>query len=867
MITKIGGLQHALDGQADAIFKKFDGRHRLVTETVFRALTEGTKIADAKRRPARFSNLVRICGGEEYERSLRAGRGEELESIVRDVIDTFGRPGCELLRLEPGPGIDSDTDIDITHESVIRQWKTLSGWIEDEGAAARRWRRLREDAEQYRNGGEVLRGLQLAEVDAWWKRKQPNEAWAQLYGGEYTPVKDYLDASKLARKRRLSLVGIGAAAVLAVMAGIVYLVVSGAENASEAKIFQQFKQPVKVFTESVANGNNISINSSTFLLSILPPFEELFPDNKTFSRTQMYILASLAAQERTLISKTEDFRSATAADHAEQHRKAALRLAEDIAKQEWDLNTLKVDYNILKDLADAFAKDKEHERAAEVLDKATIGFRSFEKTADEAWRWDVSYNIVSSLYAQSIIFEKAGKWDDAARMYQDGLAEISDFEKWPTPSLPGNQDWPVKWRVIFHKKIAYALWTKAAAADPVEADRLKHQALDEYRLGIGGLTNDFPAAFEEQFDLVHRDRNRWLSRFGHPVQQADENHRQKSDDAIFDKDKRGQTEQLASLYGDLGFIYTNLGNPDEALAGYALEYRARSDLVADDEVKAATAGYDNETAKRDLAKVLLVIGKIESRQYPKSENAARLFKTCIDVLTVQVEEAESESTLGDCYTELASTSADAKGDQAESAPESGRRGHLFHDRADDHTRFDRMFDDPDELHRVSLLLEQLTIEGRTLDQADRYADKRRLKLMQAYAEKKDDTNRDNLANAWAGGSWIKLLNRHSEMAEQYARIALQLKHETPLDPNSEIGKVGSVNLAHALLFQGQTEEAQKIYLAVKDLKKDDTHTFGDDIRDDFATLRTLGFTHPGMCTVGRLVGDKAYSGADCAATN
>ena len=104
---RIGGLGGALNAHGDQILATLGEERRAVTEAVFRALTEGSTIADAVRRPTRFGELIAICGGD--------------EPSVRAVVDAFRAPGCNFLSPELDPKnpepIRAETFVDITHES------------------------------------------------------------------------------------------------------------------------------------------------------------------------------------------------------------------------------------------------------------------------------------------------------------------------------------------------------------------------------------------------------------------------------------------------------------------------------------------------------------------------------------------------------------------------------------------------------------------------------------------------------------------------------------------------------------------------------------------------------------------------------
>jgi tetratricopeptide (TPR) repeat protein len=183
----IEGLSGALNAHADQIFADLGKPRAQVAEWVFRALTAGSTIADAVRRPTRLDDLIAACGGDE------AG--------VRAVVDAFRAPGVNFLMPEfdpHHPELALDTYIDISHESLIRQWKKLSDWLTAEGRAAQQWRRL---VDRF-GSGEMLRGRELANLIQWRTETKPNAAWAKRYGGDYPAVIGFLDKSQRAQNRK-----------------------------------------------------------------------------------------------------------------------------------------------------------------------------------------------------------------------------------------------------------------------------------------------------------------------------------------------------------------------------------------------------------------------------------------------------------------------------------------------------------------------------------------------------------------------------------------------------------------------------------------------------------------------------------------
>ncbi len=189
---RIGGLSGALNAHADEVLRGLGDDCRPVAETVFRALTEGSVASEAVRRPTRFDELVAICG--------------EDETRARKVVDAFRAPGCNFL----APGFDPvtqrpltpDTIVDISHESLIRQWKQLSEWVEAEGRARRQWQRLRDRFDDK----QPLQGHELAAMEAWRSEQQPRAAWARRYGGDFAALMKFMDDSEWRRRRFAPLV-------------------------------------------------------------------------------------------------------------------------------------------------------------------------------------------------------------------------------------------------------------------------------------------------------------------------------------------------------------------------------------------------------------------------------------------------------------------------------------------------------------------------------------------------------------------------------------------------------------------------------------------------------------------------------------
>ena len=93
--------------------------------------------------------------------------------------------------------------LDVSHESLIRQWHKLAGWVADEARSAEMYRRLADWALRWQQGkAELWRGPDLASALQWREREVPSAEWARRYGDgeQFRTAMRFLDASEEARR-------------------------------------------------------------------------------------------------------------------------------------------------------------------------------------------------------------------------------------------------------------------------------------------------------------------------------------------------------------------------------------------------------------------------------------------------------------------------------------------------------------------------------------------------------------------------------------------------------------------------------------------------------------------------------------------
>ncbi len=168
---QIGGLENALSQHADIAYASLDSAQQKIAEILFRSLTERTSLHRDTRRPVILSTVATLANVSWQE--------------VVNVVEAFRREGRSFLTPPLGKALAPKTILDISHESLIRQWKRLKQWTKEEAKSAETYRRLETTALLKEKGqAELWKGLDLANALYWYHKEKPNQIWAIRYGKE-----------------------------------------------------------------------------------------------------------------------------------------------------------------------------------------------------------------------------------------------------------------------------------------------------------------------------------------------------------------------------------------------------------------------------------------------------------------------------------------------------------------------------------------------------------------------------------------------------------------------------------------------------------------------------------------------------------
>ncbi len=187
----IGTMAQALSQHADEAYLELpDERSQRIAEKIFRRLTEKGTANREVRRPTRLHELSAVAEAGEKE--------------VIAVIERFRQPGRSFL-MPPAPeALQAETLVDISHESLIRNWQRLTTWVNEEARSVRIYTRLAEDDARYPHETSLWRDPQLGLAQQWQNEQRPNPAWAERYATNFSQAVSFLEKSHQAQQEELA---------------------------------------------------------------------------------------------------------------------------------------------------------------------------------------------------------------------------------------------------------------------------------------------------------------------------------------------------------------------------------------------------------------------------------------------------------------------------------------------------------------------------------------------------------------------------------------------------------------------------------------------------------------------------------------
>jgi adenylate cyclase len=184
------GIKGSLSRHADEILAEITrdapDRHETVRR-LFCLMIEGDSAERGIRRLARVSEVMAVSH-------------RRLDEVAA-IADHFRGPGRSLVMPPIDQQLRPETVLDISHETLIRQWQALTDWVRAEVASAEQYRETERRARRwFVDEADLWDATDLDLAMAWRERERPSAAWAARYGGDFNLAMRFLDASRARRE-------------------------------------------------------------------------------------------------------------------------------------------------------------------------------------------------------------------------------------------------------------------------------------------------------------------------------------------------------------------------------------------------------------------------------------------------------------------------------------------------------------------------------------------------------------------------------------------------------------------------------------------------------------------------------------------
>ncbi len=178
-----GKMENALSMHANEAYEVLSEEGKRICKSMFKTLTEKSLDNKGIRHPATVKEIAEVAQAQVSE--------------VIKVINEFRSRGRSFLTPAENVELNENVVIDISHESLMRVWDRLKGWVEEETNSVQMYLRLSEASSLYQLGKTGLwRPPDLQLALNWKKTQQPSLAWAKKYNPAFEKVMVFLDASE-----------------------------------------------------------------------------------------------------------------------------------------------------------------------------------------------------------------------------------------------------------------------------------------------------------------------------------------------------------------------------------------------------------------------------------------------------------------------------------------------------------------------------------------------------------------------------------------------------------------------------------------------------------------------------------------------
>ena len=195
--NKVGRIEKALSNDADDAWKDLSEADRIVAQKMFLLLCDVSPQGQITRRCPRVREVNDVVAVDRPD--------DERDARIKRVIREFQIKDRNFLLPPNAESLKPSSILDISHESLLRQWGRFQQWLNDERESAAQYLQLTVDSRRHAEGrAELLSKRDLETTSQWFQNAQPTAAWGERYvAGQFEKVSEFLCASREAESKRL----------------------------------------------------------------------------------------------------------------------------------------------------------------------------------------------------------------------------------------------------------------------------------------------------------------------------------------------------------------------------------------------------------------------------------------------------------------------------------------------------------------------------------------------------------------------------------------------------------------------------------------------------------------------------------------
>lgn len=180
---KTGGIGLALNNHAEEAFAELNETQKLNCAYLYKSLSAGISGGRGIRKSAKIQDIAAIA--------------QCTPNDIINIAEIFRRPDRGFLLPDISKPLGPETQLDISHESLMRIWHRLSNWVREEVESVSLYERITESALLFNEGKAGLwRDPDLQVALEWREKQKPTELWANTFNPHFREAMHFIQASE-----------------------------------------------------------------------------------------------------------------------------------------------------------------------------------------------------------------------------------------------------------------------------------------------------------------------------------------------------------------------------------------------------------------------------------------------------------------------------------------------------------------------------------------------------------------------------------------------------------------------------------------------------------------------------------------------